>query len=91
MRLPAPALGEGLFNLGSGEAIRVIDLTERIRDRCRAVLGFAPEIRRPAPAPDERHQRLRFSVERLRATGFTPAADLQQELDATLLRCQEWA
>jgi UDP-glucose 4-epimerase len=87
--LPADRLEDGLFNVGSGEALRVIDLAERIRDRTLALTGTAPTIVRPAPAPGETHPPLNFSVDKLWNTNFKFGGSLDDEIDATLLLCRQ--
>jgi UDP-glucose 4-epimerase len=85
---PAAAVAGRIFNLGSGQALRVIDLTERIRDRCAAVLGFTPEIERPEPRPGESSPSLVYRVDELRGAGFTPRSALDDEIDETLRFCR---
>lgn len=86
--LPADRLEDGLFNVGSGDALRVIDLAELIRDRAAALMGTSPEIIRPAPRDGESHPALTYSVDKLWATGFKFAGDLAEEIDATLRLCR---
>jgi UDP-glucose 4-epimerase len=82
-------LDDGLYNVGSGDALRVIDLAERIRDRTAALTGAAPTIVRPDPGPDERRRPLTYSVDKLWGTGFNFGGSLDDELDATLVMCRQ--
>jgi UDP-glucose 4-epimerase len=81
---PAEVVGDGLFNVGAGESLRVIDLAERIRQRAALVMGSDLPILRPdhgqVPPPPALH----FDVARLRASGFVPRGPLMQELDREL-------
>lgn len=86
--LPEERVGDGLYNLGSGTAQRVIDLAERIARRVAARTGRSPLIERPQPMPGETAPPLRFHVEKLRATGFSAASDLDAEIDETLALCE---
>jgi UDP-glucose 4-epimerase len=82
------ALGDGLFNVGSGQSLPVRAVAELIAQRCEALLGFRPPIVRPdsnAPAPAA----LDYRIDKLRATGFAPACDMTGEIDATLALCRE--
>ena len=68
----------GVFNAGYGGQITIRELAERILalTGSRSPIRFAPE--RPG---DVRHSRA--SIDRLRATGWTPAGSLQQGLERT--------
>lgn len=85
--VPAAALGNGLFNLGGGRSMRVADMVDLVIERCEAVLGFRPEVSRPAPSPGEISADLDYRIDRLRASGFDPAGDLAGEIDDTLRLC----
>lgn len=49
--LPAQNVGNGIFNIGGAWALTVMEMTLLVADRCKAILGFHPEIRRPDPLP----------------------------------------
>jgi UDP-glucose 4-epimerase len=87
LTIPESFLGDGLFNLGGECPLRIVDVAERVAKRCRTVLGFEPPILRPDPRSDESSATLRYSIEKLRATGFAPTASIDEELDATLQLC----
>jgi UDP-glucose 4-epimerase len=85
--LDRAALGDGLFNVGSGKAMPVRAVADLITQRCELLLGFRPAIVRPqsqgaAPAV------LDYRIDRLRATGFEPACNMQGEIDSTLELCR---
>lgn len=84
--LDANQLGDGLFNLGD-TSFSVLEMAQRIAGRCREVLGFEPEIRRPAPSPGEAPVPLLYDTSRLRSTGFSPLSEMDAEIDATLRLC----
>jgi len=88
VRLPKSALGDGLFNMGGDNPMRICDMATKIAERCHAVLGFRPPIRMPAPAGEEQPQVLDYRIDRLKATGFALAGDADGEIDATLRLCQ---
>ena len=87
--LPAGACDDGLFNLGGECAMSVFAMAERISSRCAAVLGFTPEIIRPAPKADEIAAPLDFRIDKLKSKGFSLAGDIDSELDATLRLCKQ--
>lgn len=76
----------GIVNLGGGLSLRIIDVAERIAGRCEALLGFRPRIVRPEAA-NETSLELDYRIDRLRATGFAPAGNLDEEIDRTLSFC----
>ncbi len=84
--------GDGLFNLGGGTSLSIWEMTQRIAARCKAVLGFTPEMIRPEPALGEQARSLRYNCEKLQGTGFRLKGVVEQELDNTLLLCsQTWS
>ncbi len=89
VRLPGSAIGDGLFNLGGENALRVHELAERIANRSARVIGFIPPINRPASDGAESLRTLDYRIDKLKATGFTLRGDMDSELDATLRLCQQ--
>lgn len=86
--LDGTALGNGLFNVGSGQSLPVHSVAELIAQRCEVLLGFRPPIVRPdsiAPAPTA----LDYRIDKLRATGFAPGCNMLGEIDATLALCRD--
>lgn len=84
---PLAAWGDGIFNLGGRCSIQILELAQRIAARCGVILGFVPEIVRPAPAPSERDLPLTYSIEKLEATGFRLRGSMDDEIDGTLRLC----
>ncbi len=87
LRLERASLGDGLFNVGSGRSVHVIEVVELIAQRCEAILGFRPEIVRPAAQTAV--TRLDYRIDKLLSTGFSPVAEMQFEIDATLRLCRD--
>jgi UDP-glucose 4-epimerase len=81
--------GQGLFNLGGEASLSVWQMTQRIAERCQAVLGFRPEIIRPEFDRNERSPELDYSIDLLKETGFHPLSDIDNELDHMLLFCRD--
>ena len=85
---PRTVWGDGLFNLGSGTAISVYDIACLIADRARVLLGHDVPIMRMTPQKGEVFKPLDFRVDKLIAAGYSPAANLTEEIDATLSLCR---
>lgn len=88
LNIPVEKCGNGLFNLGGEWPLRIIDMAEFIAKRCYEVLGFKPEIIRPLPIATETSSMLDYRIEKLKATGFALTKNVNAEIDATLLFCQ---
>lgn len=86
LELDAGQLADGLFNLGGGKAMSILEMTERIASRWRALTGRDIAIVRPAgdgvPRPA-----LNYRCDKLAATGFTLTGQVDREIDDTLQLC----
>jgi UDP-glucose 4-epimerase len=87
--LPNTKVGDGVFNVGSGKSLRVIDMVELIQIRCTEVLGYTPEIVRPQPAESDESPNLDYRVDRLLSTGFKLSGNPDLEIDGILSMCNE--
>lgn len=85
--MPRIECADGLFNLGGGRAMRVVDMVNYIATRCGEVLGYVPPIRRPQADSDENDLPLMYRIDKLLATGFSPRDNANEEIDATLRFC----
>jgi len=86
--LERAACDDGLFNMGAGVSMSVLDMAGLIAGRCEKVMGFRPAIQRPEPVAGERVLSLDYRVDKFRETGFCPAGKMEDEIDATLRLCQ---
>lgn len=89
VELPWDRCGDGLFNLGGENPLRIIDLVEIIAQRCQVVLGFTPTIERPEPGPHDVSLSLEYRIDKFKATGFALENDVAGEIDATLRICRD--
>jgi UDP-glucose 4-epimerase len=89
LELPDAELGDGVFNLGGEQALRVLDLANRIAARGSQVLNLTSPIIRPAPEPGEVHEPLDYRIDRLKGTGFRLTGDMDDEIDGTLKFCHQ--
>ena len=88
--LPTNKIGDGLFNVGSGKSLRVIDMVELIQIRCAEVMGYMPEIVCPQPAQNEKSSNLDYRIDKLLSTGFTLRGNPLFEIDQTLRMCSQF-
>lgn len=82
-------VGDGLFNLGSLEAMRVIDIAKRVQERARAVLGLDLALHVPPAHNEGTSPGLHYDSSKLRSTGLQLSDDLDSEIDALLRYCAE--
>jgi UDP-glucose 4-epimerase len=87
--LPANKIGDGLFNVGSGKSLRVIDMVELIQKRCISFMGYAPEIIRKQTTKGERSLDFDYRINKLLKTSFTLGSNVEAEIDATLAMCSQ--
>jgi UDP-glucose 4-epimerase len=87
--LPRTKLGDGIFNVGKGQSMQVIDMVQLIQMRCTEVLGFTPNIIRLEPTVYEKSAKLDYCIDKLLNTGFTLNGNPDDEIDAILRMCHE--
>ena len=88
LALPRESIGDGVFNVGGGCTMPVLELTNLIVDRCERSLGFRPKIVRPSGEGEPLPGPLDFCIDKLLATGFRLTGSLEVEIDETLAFCQ---
>lgn len=88
--LPKNQIGDGLFNVGSGNSSRVIEMVELIQSRCKKVLGYSPNIIRPKPIQNEENSDLDYRIDKLLSTGFTLRGNPAIEIDEILRMCNKY-
>lgn len=86
LELDAGQLADGLFNLGGGKAMSILEMTERIAVRWRALTGRDIAILRPA-GDGVQPLALNYRCDKLAATGFTLRGQIDREIDDTLQLC----
>lgn len=87
LNMPDVKIGNGIFNVGGGRSMPVIEMAEIIQSRCTALMGFTPEIIRPAPKPNEMNPTLEYKIDKLLESGFTLNGNFQGEIDGILMMC----
>lgn len=86
LQLDAGQLADGLFNLGGGKAMSILEMTERIAARWRALTGRDIAIVRPVGDGVPPHE-LSYRCDKLAATGFMLTGQVDREIDHTLQLC----
>jgi len=89
LKLPVPILADGMFHLGGIASLRIYDLASLVARRAEVLLGHAVSIDRAAPLDGEQFPTLNWRIEKLMATGWAPVAQIEKEIDRTLLMCQK--
>jgi len=87
LQMPSGTPRFGVFNLGGEWAPSVLEMAQRVVERCGGVLGCSPELLRPAPAAGAQALALDYRIDRLRAAGFVPENAIDAEITATLAFC----
>ena len=78
-----------IYNLGSGLAVRVIDMARIIEQLCVTVLKKNVPVELPANAKETEEEKLEFSIDRLLSDGFSIRNDIHLELERLLQFCSE--
>jgi UDP-glucose 4-epimerase len=86
LRLDASQLDNGLFNLGSGESVSILEMAERVAARWKILTRREIRIVRPESESNSLPT-LDYSCEKLAATGFVLTSEADREIDDTLKLC----
>lgn len=79
--------GKDVQNVGSDWSPTVWEAACLVRDRCRVVLGFEPELSRVPPSPGESPGDFEYESRRLEESGFRMSGDRTAEIDSLLDYC----
>lgn len=80
--------GTGIFNVGAGVSLSVLEMAVIIQHRCEVILGFEPEIQRPITARDEQKEPLYFESKYLPQKTKEIMQRNIDEIDSLLVYCQ---
>lgn len=78
----------GIFNLGSGKSLKVLEMAQLVQDRYFAVFGERVPICLPEGAVRTEEPTLRYGIGKLEQLGIVPENDFVNELDEMLLFCR---
>ncbi|MDC0229392.1 SDR family oxidoreductase [Deltaproteobacteria bacterium] len=81
-----------IVNISAGKSLSLKELTDLIANRTVDVLGFRPTVhfRKESNFGIVSKERLEISNSKLKKTGFAMDADLSDEIDTLLLKCNQW-
>ncbi|MDB5526950.1 MAG: putative UDP-glucose 4-epimerase [Devosia sp.] len=87
--LPDDGLAAGVFNIGGGQSLTVLEMAERVAARFAALTAIACPIVRPEDAVIGQSDELQYKMARIDAAGITlpRAASIDAEIDALLQFC----
>ena len=88
IQLPESGYGNGIFNLGGENPIKIIDFATKISERCEKLFSFSPKIIHPDPKGDEKSFDLDYKIDKLKNTGFILKSDFNKEIDDMLIFCK---
>jgi UDP-glucose 4-epimerase len=75
----------GVYNVGSSQTLSILTMAFKVGLRCEALFGFRPRVvyddRNVLPNTSDT---LDYRIDKLKATGFEPLEDFDNEIDATL-------
>jgi len=89
IELPDTLIDDGIFNLGGENSLSVYELALKIQKRCELTCGFSPSIQRPTSIKGEKSEPFKYSIEKLKSTGFILNGNLDLEIDDTLRFCKK--
>lgn len=84
LSLPAEALGNGVFNVGTGRSLSIRAVAEFVAARFFYCRGRRVSIEAPEPRESIPGENVRFDVSKLLATGFSLQGDWEAEVDGTI-------
>ena len=85
----AESLKFQIFNLGSGVSQTIFQMAQLIQKRCKQILSFEPELRRPEPNSLKRQDSLMFKGDNLIMSGIYVNHDSEAEIDRLLIFCKK--
>ncbi len=86
LTVPAERLGARLFNLGSDWSPTIYECAQKVADLAQTITGIRPEIR-CSEATGESSPALNYVIDGLRASGFQPKQNHEQELSELMHYC----
>jgi UDP-glucose 4-epimerase len=87
VNLDVNAVPPGIFNVGAGVSMSVLEMANLIQQRCKVVLGFVPVLQLPEEHKHNNHISLIYRSERLAKIGVNMSLDKIAEIDRLLLFC----
>ena len=90
INLPEDMADDGVFNVGSGKSLRIIDIAELVQRRGTEIFGFTPQITRSEPIQNEENEGFDYRQDKLVSTGFSLKGNPIDEIDEILRICNTY-
>ena len=79
----------GPINVGGKTSLSVIEMATLIQSRCKAILGYTPDLVVADKKDCEARANLEFQLNRLTALGYSHLHNLSDEIDRLLMYCTD--
>ncbi|AXR65036.1 NAD-dependent epimerase/dehydratase family protein [Leptospira mayottensis] len=76
------------YNVGGGMSLTVWEMANLVRERCKQILGFLPELERVEPEKNEVPVEFNYDITKLLSTGFRHSYTFTSEIDNLLIFCK---
>ncbi|EMN89711.1 NAD-dependent epimerase/dehydratase family protein [Leptospira weilii] len=76
------------YNVGGGMSLTVWEMANLVRERCKQILGFLPELERVEPEKNEVPVDFNYDTTKLFSTGFRHSETFVSEIDDLLIFCK---
>ena len=88
--VPAQRWTDGLFNLGGGCCISIVEVAQRVAAVYSKKYGKEPvPVAPPATGQDFQDRPFHYNIDKLKRTGFRWTGDMEEEIAKTLVLCEE--
>ena len=93
LAMPLGRWGHDVYNLGGECTMSILEAAKRVASVCGRIYpgGQIPVVAGEDPAGCEGHLPFRYSIDKLRSTGFSLESDMDREIEKTLRMCVETA
>lgn len=80
------------YNLGGEFSYSILDMAELIKERCEKILGICPEITvgKDNIPNNTVAKPVLYNIDKIKKTGFELAANVNEEIDKTILFCEKY-
>ncbi|MBE8398968.1 NAD-dependent epimerase/dehydratase family protein [Leptospira borgpetersenii] len=79
---------DDIYNVGGGMSLTVWEMANLVRERCKQVLDFLPELERIEPEKNEVPADFNYDTTKLLSTGFRHSDTFTSEIDDLLIFCK---
>src|SRR2546422_300372 len=93
LAMPLGRWGHDVYNLGGECTMSILEAAKRVASVCGRIYpgGQIPVVAGEDPAECEGHRPFRYSIDKLRSTGFSLESEMDREIEKTLRMCVETA